>query len=102
MPTFLATNEENLTTNKHSKRSGNRSRKWLARDSPMFYSYQAGKGKCAFSCLLIKRRVMSRAGGEGGGGGRVLSYMGYIGTCRGIEIRVSFFTLLLLCSWFGH
>ena len=45
-----------------------------------------------------------------GGGGGVLPYMGYIGTCRGIGYgflvsrslnRVSFFTLLLLCSWCG-
>ena len=41
------------------------------------------------------------------GGGGVLPYMGYIGTCRGIGYgflgsrslnRVSFLTLLLLCS----
>ena len=46
----------------------------------------------------------------GGGGGVVLPYMGYIGSSRGIGYgfwgsrslnRVSFFTLLLLCSWCG-
>ena len=44
------------------------------------------------------------------GGGGVLPYMGYIGTCRGIGCgfwgsrslnRVSFFTLLFLCPWCG-
>ena len=44
------------------------------------------------------------------GGGGVLSYMGYIGTCRGIGYgfrgsrslnRVSFLTPLILCSWCG-
>ena len=46
-------------------------------------------------------------GFPGGGGGGVLSCMGYIGTCRGIGYgflgsrslnRVSFFTLLFLCG----
>ena len=45
-----------------------------------------------------------------GGGGGVLPYMGYIGTCRGIGYgfggsrslnRVSFLTLLFLCPWCG-
>ena len=44
------------------------------------------------------------------GGGGVLPYMDYIGTCRGIGYgfwgsrslnRVSFFTLLFLCPWCG-
>ena len=46
----------------------------------------------------------------GRGGGGVLPYMGYIGTCRGIGYgfwgsrslnRVSFLTLLFLCPWCG-
>ena len=50
------------------------------------------------------------ASGTPGGGGGVLPYMGYIGTCRGIGYgflgsrslnRVSFLTLLFLCPWCG-
>ena len=55
----------------------------------------------------LVRQPSHPGGGEGGG---LLPYMGYIGTCRGIGYvfggsrslnRVSFFTLLLLCSWCG-